>query len=123
MLIKVPAAVKEELTAKCLKNMLVLAARKAVNDNFGEIDDVCDWMINHTLPVIDLGQKMFNYAERKMLEDPETKKHLLEFSHNIGLNIGDMAVEKDYMPLTPEMIQFMQASGRLSEENVNASSR
>ena len=27
-------------------------------------------------------------------------------------------VEKDYMPLTPEMIQFMQASGRLSEENV-----
>ncbi|OYP58647.1 ATP/GTP-binding protein [Prevotella sp. P3-122] len=119
VLIKVPAAVKEELTAKCLKNMSVFAARKAVNGNFGEIDDVRNWMINHTLPVIDLGQKMFNYAERKMLEDPETKKHLLEFSHNIGLNIEDMAVEKDYMPLTPEMIQFMQASGRLSEENVS----
>ena len=30
-----------------------------------------------------------------------------------------MAVEKDYMPLTPEMIQFMKSSGRLSEENAS----
>lgn len=118
-LIKVPAAVKDELTAKCLNNMSFFAARKAVNCNLGEIDDVKDWMINHTLPVIELGQRMFGYAERKMLENSETKKHLLEFCHNIGLNIEDMTVEKDYMPLTPEMIQFMQASGRLSEENIN----
>jgi AAA15 family ATPase/GTPase len=118
-LIKVPTAVKDELTVKCLKNMSLFAARKAVNCNLGEIDDVRDWMINHTLPVIDLGQQMFNYAERKMLENPETKAHLLEFSHNIGLNIENMAVEKDYMPLTPEMIQFMKSSGRLSEENAS----
>ena len=76
-LIKVSAAVKDELTVKCLKNMSLFAARKAVNCNLGEIDDVRDWMINHTLPVIDLGQKMFNYAERKMLENPDTKKYLL----------------------------------------------
>ena len=118
-LIKVSAAVKEELTAKCLNNMSFFAARKAVNCNLAEIDDVRDWMINHTLPVIELGQNMFPYAESKMLEDPNTKQHLLEFSHNIGLNIEDMIVEKDYMPLTPEMIQFMQSTGRLSEENVN----
>lgn len=122
-LIKVPAAVKDELTVKCLKNMSLFAARKAVNCNLGEIDDVRDWMVNHTLPVIDLGQQMFNYAERKMLENPETKAHLLEFSHNIGLNIEDMAVEKDYMPLTPEMIQFMKSSGRLSDENANKLSK
>lgn len=72
-LIKVSAAVKDELTAKCLKNMSLFAARKAVNCNLGEIDDVRDWMINHTLPVIDLGQKMFNYAERNMLENPDAK--------------------------------------------------
>lgn len=118
-LIKVPAAVKDELTAKCLRNMSIFAARKAVNCNLGEIDNVRDWMINHTLPVIDLGQQMFNYAERKMLEDPGAKAHLLEFSHNIGLNIEDMAVEKDYMSLTPEMIQFMKSSGRLSDEKAN----
>lgn len=118
-LIKVSAAVKEQLTAKCLNNTSFFAARKSVNCNLGEIDDVRDWMINHTLPVIDLGQNMFTYAESKMLDNPDAKRHLLEFSQLIGLNIEDMIVEKDYMPLTPEMIQFMQASGRLSEENVS----
>ena len=122
-LIKVSTAVKDELTVKCLKNMSLFAARKAVNCNLGEIDDVRDWMINHTLPVVDLGQKMFNYAERKMLEDPNTKKHLLEFCHNIGLNIEDMDVEKDYIPLTPEMIQFMRSSGQLSDENASKLSK
>ena len=78
--------------------MSIFAARKAVNCNLGEIDDIRDWMINHTLPVIDLGQRMFNYAERKMLENPDTKKYLLDFCHNIGFNIVDIAVEKDYMP-------------------------
>lgn len=117
-LIKVPAAVKEGLTAKCLNNTSFFAARKGVNCNLGEIDDVRDWMINHTLPVIELGQHMFTYAESKMLDNEDTKNHLLEFSHQIGLNIEDMLVEKDYMPLTPEMIQFMQSTGRLSEENV-----
>ena len=62
---------------------------------------------------------MFTYAESKMLDNPDAKNHLLEFSHQIGLNIEDMIVEKDYMSLTPEMIQFMQATGRLSEENVS----
>ncbi|WP_373803033.1 AAA family ATPase [Bacteroides heparinolyticus] len=118
-LIKVSAAVKEQLTAKCLNNTSFFAARKSVNCNLGEIDDVRDWMINHTLPVIDLGQNMFTYAESKMLDNPDAKRHLLEFSQLIGLNIEDMIVEKDYMSLTPEMIQFMQASGRLSEENVS----
>lgn len=118
-LIKVPAAVKEELTAKCLNNTSFFAARKGVNCNLGEIDDVRDWMINHTLPVIELGQHMFTYAESKMLDNEDTKNHLLEFSHQIGLNIEDMLVEKDYMPLTPEMIQFMQSTGRLSEESVS----
>ena len=118
-LIKVSAAVKEQLTAKCLNNTSFFAARKSVNCNLGEIDDVRDWMVNHTLPVIDLGQNMFTYAESKMLDNPDAKNHLLEFSQLIGLNIEDMIVEKDYMPLTPEMIQFMQASGRLSEENLS----
>lgn len=118
-LVKVSAAVKEELTVKCLKNMSVFAARKAVNCNLSEIDDVRDWLINHTLPVIELGENMFTYAESKMLENADAKKHLLEFSHQIGLNIEDMIVEKDYMPLTPEMIQFMQATGKLSEENIS----
>ncbi len=118
-LIKVPAVVKEELTVRCLNNTSFFAARKRVNCNLGEIDDVRDWMINHTLPVIDLGQNMFTYAESNMLDSADAKNHLLEFSHQIGLNIEDMIVEKDYMPLTPEMIQFMQASGRLSEENLS----
>ena len=118
-LVKVPAAVKDELTVKCLKNMSVFAARKAVNCNLGEIDDVREWLINHTLPVIELGENMFAYAESKMLENADAKKHLLEFSRQIGLNIEDMIVEKDYMPLTPEMIQFMQATGKLSEENIS----
>lgn len=118
-LVKVSAAVKDELTVKCLKNMSIFAARKAVNCNLGEIDDVRDWLINHTLPVIELGENMFTYAESKMLENADAKKHLLEFSHQIGLNIEDMIVEKDYMPLTPEMIQFMQATGKLSEENIS----
>ena len=118
-LVKVPAAVKDELTVKCLKNMSVFAARKAVNCNLGEIDDVREWLIYHTLPVIELGENMFAYAESKMLENADAKKHLLEFSRQIGLNIEDMIVEKDYMPLTPEMIQFMQATGKLSEENIS----
>ena len=118
-LVKVPTAVKEELTAKCLKNTSFFAARKSVNCNLGEIDDVRNWMINHTLPVIELGQHMFTYAESKMLDNEDAKNHLLEFSQQIGLNIEDMIVEKDYMPLTPEMIQFMQSTGRLSEESVS----
>jgi len=118
-LIKVPTAVKDELTVKCLNNMSLFAARKSVNCNLGEIDDVRDWMIRHTLPVIESGQEMFGYAEQKMIENPNMKNHLLEFCHNTGLNIEDMTVENDYMPLTPEMIQFMQASGRLTEEKLN----
>lgn len=118
-LTKVSTIVKDELTVKCLNNMSFFAARKAVNCSLGEIDDVMDWMINHTLPVINLGENMFTYAESKMIDNADAKNHLLEFCHRVGLNIEDMTVEKDYMPLTPEMIQFMQSSGRLSEENVS----
>lgn len=118
-LIKVPAAAKDRLTVKCLNNISFFAARKGVNCSLGELDDVRDWMINHTLPVVGLGQNMFTYAESKMIDSPDVKDHLLQFSHRIGLNIEDMTVEKDYMPLTPEMIQFMQSSGRLSEESVS----
>lgn len=118
-LTKVSAVVRDELTVKCLNNMSFFAARKSVNCTLGEIDDARDWMINHTLPVIDLGQNMFTYAESKMLDNTDAKNHLLGFSHNIGLNIEDMIVEKDYMSLTPEMIQFMQSSGKLSDENLS----
>ena len=122
-LIKVSAAVKDELTAKCLNNMSFFAARKSVNCNLSEIDDVRDWMINHTFPVIDRGSLMFNYAERKMFESADAKKHLLEFCHNIGFSIEDMTIEKDFVPLTPEMIQFMKASGHISDENANKLSK
>lgn len=115
-LLKVPAAVKEELSAKCLNNMSFFAARKGVNCNLGDIDEVRDWMIGHTLPVIDVGQQMFSYAERKMFELPDAKQHLLRFSHDIGLDIEDMAVEQDFVPLTPEMIQFIKSTGQLTEE-------
>ena len=118
-LIKVTNVVRDELTVKCLNNMSFFAARKSVNCSLGEIDDVRDWMINHTLPVIDLGQNMFTYAESKMHDNIEAKNHLLRFCHSIGMNIEDMIVEKDYMSLTPEMIQFMQSSGKLSDENIS----
>lgn len=72
-LTKVSTIVKDELTVKCLNNMSFFAARKAVNCSLGEIDDVIDWMFNHTLPVIDLGDNMFTYAESKMIDNADAK--------------------------------------------------
>lgn len=97
--LKVSRAVLEALTVKCLPNMSFFAARKKVNCTLALVDAARDWMQNGGMPVIKTDTEMFDYANRKLLDDTDLKAYLLQFVHRADFNITGIKTRKEAIPL------------------------
>ena len=103
-LVKANATIVEQLNVKCLSNMSFFAARNQVNCSLAYIDDVCDWMKNNMMPIIEPGTKMFEYAGKQMEKNAELKAYILDFVHKADYNITDVYTEREKVPI-PDFVK------------------
>lgn len=50
------------------------------------------------------GNLWLNYSAKKMTENPAVKKHVIDFMNENGMNIEDIDVKQEFVPLTAEAI-------------------
>lgn len=103
-LVKANTTIVEQLNVKCLSNMSFFAARNQVNCSLAYIDDVCDWMKNNMMPIIEPGTKMFEYAGKQMEKNAELKAYILDFVHKADYNITDVYTERGKVPI-PDFVK------------------
>lgn len=103
-LVKANTTIVEQLNVKCLSNMSFFAARNQVNCSLAYIDDVCDWMKNNMMPIIEPGTKMFEYAGKQMEKNAELKAYILDFVHKADYNITDVYTEREKVPI-PDFVK------------------
>ena len=98
--IKLSSVEKEKITVECLKNMSFFAARDKTNVNIPDIDKASNWIKRQLMPVILPKSSLFEYAERRAVEDKSLKIHLLNFLKQADFNISDVITDviKEQIP-------------------------
>ena len=98
--VKMSAVEKEKISVECLKNMSFFAARDKVNVNIPDIDTASAWMKKQFMQVILPKTSLFEYAEKKSVEDQLLKSHLLNFLRQADFNISNVVtdVRKEQIP-------------------------
>lgn len=91
---KTPAAVREELTAKCLPNMSFFAARARVNASMPPIDAARTWMQDLFFPLIYPKTNLSVFLRNRVQENAEVKDYLLSLLERADFNITGMRAEK-----------------------------
>ena len=94
------AVEKEKIAVECLKNMSFFAARDKANINIPDIDIASSWMKKQYMPVILPKTALFEYAEKKSVEDQSLKSHLLNFLQQADFNISNVNTDviKEQIP-------------------------
>ncbi len=114
--IKVSNVAREEINIKCLPNMSFFAARNQVNVALPKIDEARDWMQKNVMDMINPKISLFDYAERKMLEDENLKKHLLEFIREADFNISNIDTKPEKKELRSELLDYLLKTDSVSDE-------
>lgn len=98
--VKTSAVEKEKIAVECLKNMSFFAARDKANINIPDIDIASSWMKKQYMPVILPKTALFEYAEKKSVEDQSLKSHLLNFLQQADFNISNVNTDviKEQIP-------------------------
>ena len=98
--IKMSMVEKEKIAVECLKNMSFFAARDKANVSIPDIDIASGWLKKQYMPVILPKTSMFEYAEKKSVEDPSLKSHLLNFLRQADFNISNVITDviKEQIP-------------------------
>ena len=91
---KTPAAVREELTAKCLPNMSFFAARARVNASMPPIDAARTWMQDLFFPLINPKTDLSGFLRNEVQKNAEVKGYLLSLLERADFNITGMRAEK-----------------------------
>ena len=91
--LRVSTAEREKISLECLRNMSVFAARDKVNTRIPELDMAKDWLKFHIMPQIEPGTKLFDYAERKNMENPILHSHIIDFMRKADFNITDVSTD------------------------------
>ncbi len=118
--LKVSNVAREEINIKCLPNMSFFAARNQVNVALPKIDEARDWMQKNVMDMINPKITLFNYAERKMHEDENLKKHLLEFVREADFNISDFKTKIEKQDVPADFLEFILKTDSVSEEDKEA---
>ena len=79
-----------ELQVKCLNNMSIIAASQQVNIPFTVLDEVRNWMRNAIMPLILPQREMYAWSVEEMRDNPDVKKHILDFLHHSDFNISNL---------------------------------
>lgn len=111
--LKVSSAEKEKISLECLKNMSVFAARDKVNTRIPEIDLANNWIKKHIMPGIIPTTNLFNYAERRILENPGLHSHIIDFMRKADFNITDISSDIVPQAIPDDYMDFL-----LSDENI-----
>lgn len=115
--IKVSNVARDEINIKCLPNMSFFAARNQINVALPKIDEARDWMQKNVMDMINPKITLFNYAERKMHEDENLKKHLLEFVREADFNISDFKTKIEKQEVPADFLEFILKTDSVSEED------
>ena len=92
--LKTPAAVREELTAKCLPNMSFFAARARVNASMPPIDAARTWMQDLFFPLINPKTDLSGFLRNEVQANAEVKGYLLSLLERADFNITGIHVEE-----------------------------
>lgn len=105
--VKISKTAQEEISLKCLSNMSVFAARNQVNVAIPEIDAAKNWMRVKVMPSIHPMTSMFEYANRKLLEDASLKPYLLDFLHRADFNITGVKTDVVKNPISQTELNYI----------------
>ena len=87
--LKLSAAVKDEITLKCLPNMSVLAAYMQVNTRILLIEEVLDYFSKHLMSAIIPSTSLNTYA-REAIKEENVKEYILKYLQEADFNISDI---------------------------------
>lgn len=114
--VKVSTVAREEISIKCLPNISFFVARNQVNIALPVIDDAREWMKQGIMSVITPNLNLFNYAEQKIQEDDELKKHLLEFIKESDFNITDIDTKIINKEVPQDFLDYILQSDSVPED-------
>lgn len=123
-ILRVSMAEREKISLECLRNMSVFAARDKVNTKIPDIDLAKDWLKFHIMPEITPDTKLFEYAERKNMENPILHTHIIDLMRKADFNITNISTEIISQSVPDDYINFflqdnsipMQEKERLQKE-------
>jgi len=114
--VKVSSVVKEKISVECLKNMSFFAARDKVNATIPEIDVAKDWLKKQIMPVVSPLTKMFQYAEKQMLENKDIKSYLLDFVRVADFNIVDINTQIEKKEIPQKVVDYFMNNPETTEQ-------
>lgn len=92
-ILHISSAEREKISLECLRNMSVFAARDKVNTKIPDIDAAKEWLKSHVMPIIDPGTPLFEYAERRNMENATLHSHIINFMRKADFNITDISTD------------------------------
>ncbi|MDD3644668.1 MAG: ATP-binding protein, partial [Bacteroidales bacterium] len=114
--VKVSSIVREKISVECLKNMSFFAARDKVNATIPEIDLAKDWLKKQIMPVVSPRTRMFEYAEKLMLDNKEIKSYLLNFVRVADFNIADITTKIERREIAQDLFDFLINRPEITEQ-------
>ena len=105
-ILRVSQAEREKITLECLRNMSVFAARDKVNTKIPDIDVAKDWLKFHIMPEIIPETNLFEYAERRNMENPLLHNHIIDLMRKADFNITDISTEIISQAVPDDYINF-----------------
>jgi AAA15 family ATPase/GTPase len=115
--IKVSEQAREAIQLKTLKNTSVIAGYNQVNISIPEIGIVNDWFENQFLNAINPYTDLTGFSDNGVKNNPEIKRHTLEFLKEADFNIEDILFE-DKFHKVPERVLEVVDKAPLSEDEI-----
>lgn len=88
--LRVSTAAKEEITLKCLPNMLVFAAYMQVNTHIAEMETALQYLTKQMMPAIVPTSSLNLYAEEAIKEEA-AKEYILRYLQEADFNISNIS--------------------------------
>jgi len=114
--VKVNSIVRKKISVECLKNMSFFAARDKVNATIPEIDVAKDWLKNQIMPIVTPQTRMFEFAEKQMLEKKDIKAYLLGFVRAADFNIVDITTQIEKREIPQDFVDFLMNRPGVTEQ-------
>lgn len=112
--VKIASAVKDIISANCLRNTSFFVARNQVNVALPLIDDAGQWMRNRLMNVIGPASNLTSFAQQKASANSELIKYIVGFLKEADFNITDISSDFVNKQLPDDIVKF------LTEDNDDA---
>lgn len=104
---KISTTAKDLIGVNCLKNMSFFVARNQVNVSLPIIDAAKNWLKNQLMRIISPSTALTSYAQRKVAENEDLVKYIVNFLHEADFNVTDISSNVINEHLSDEIIQFL----------------